>query len=85
MYAIVVAGLYVQGVEAGTVTDNNLQVGVGFDNFPGNRGNPDNHGIRLVFFHICQYIGSFKAAAGNQGMASIFQQFAAFRHNFLRQ
>ena len=85
LHAVVVAGLDVQCVETGTVADDDLQVGVGLDDFAGDGGDADDHGIGLVLFHIGQNVFGLEAAALNDGVACIFQQLAALRHDLLRQ
>ena len=85
LHAVVVAGLDVQCVEACAVADDDLQVGVGLDDFAGDGGDADDHGIGLVLFHVSQNVFGLETAALNDGVACIFQQLAALRHDLLRQ
>ncbi len=80
---IIVAGLYVQRVESGPMADNHLQIGIGFDDFSGDRRNPDNHGIRLILFHVCQNIFRFKSSSFNNRVSCVLQELSSFTHNLL--
>ena len=79
------AGLHVQRVKAGAVAHDDLQVGVGFDDLPGDGGDAHDHGVRLMLLHVGQHVLGLKTAALDDGVARVLQQLAALGHDFLRQ
>ena len=84
LHAVVVAGLDVERVEAGAVADDDLEVRVGLDDLAVDGCDADDHGIRLILFHIGQDVFGLKAASGNQCVACVEKELSALFHDLLR-